>query len=195
MRQCRIILFLFTIIIFKVDIGLADQYVFDPSNSTIKGSISYAAIGQYVAGFGKYKGVLEYDPKEGVINSVTLTIDLASIKSNCAVCDDIVRSKRLMDVQQFPNITFINKKISKSDQQFVVDSFLEMHGVKKTVRFPFSVEKKDQILKVSGKWSIPRKEYGITWNKLLDHGGVFVGNYVNVEWQVEILPTKENGVL
>lgn len=68
-----------------------------------------------------------------------------------------------------------------------------MHGLKKEMEFPFKVEiefdedKKQKLLTVDGEWLINRKDFDIVWSKILDKGGIMVGNYVAVVWGIKSL--------
>ena len=46
---------------------------------------------------------------------------------------------------------------------------------------------------VSGKFELDRRDYGITWSRALDTGGLFVGNEVAVEISVEAYIPKPAG--
>lgn len=86
---------------------------------------------------------------------------------------------------------FTSQRIIKDTNDWKVVGFLEMHGVKSEVVFPFQVKilpnstALESIFDLSGHWEIKRKDFNIIWNKLLDHGGVLVGDYINVDWSIK----------
>ena len=57
--------------------------------------------------------------------------------------------------------------------------------------FSFKVEMyidhktKQKILDLNGSWTINRKDFNIIWNKLLDHGGIIVGDHFTVDWGIK----------
>ena len=165
--------------------------VFGPEETKINGSIKYSVIGKYIAHFNKFKGRIGINEKTNIVESVYLEIDTATIESDCRWCDRIVRSPQLLAAEKYPKIIFTSQKIIKDKADWKVMGFLEMHGVKSEVVFPFQVKiltnasSQEKILNVSGHWEINRKDFNIIWNKLLDHGGVLVGDYINVDWGIK----------
>ncbi|HQP10167.1 MAG TPA: YceI family protein [Candidatus Omnitrophota bacterium] len=177
----------------------AAEISFGPEESDIKTAIRYTVIGKYRAEFEEYSGAIGIDSSSRAIRSVSLTINPASIRSNCEWCDKIVKSKQLLWVEKFPDIIFKSEEIAREADHFLVKGALDLHGVVKPIAFPFYVQGwEDYIagaspLNVRGQWLIHRKDYGITWNKLLDKGGVFVGEYITVDWEISV-PFFNKGV-
>jgi len=62
-----------------------------------------------------------------------------------------------------------------------------MHGVTKEISLPFTLKGpvKDPMGNVhfalEAKTKLNRKDYGVSWNKTLDAGGLMVGEEVNIE--------------
>lgn len=168
-----------------------DSIEFGPQQAQIKASIKYTVIGKYVAGFKEFKGMISLDPQTGEIRSVVLEIDARSIYSNCETCDTIVRSRQLLDTERFESITFKSSEIIHDKDGYQVKGILDLHGVQKEMSFPFEVQMASQpgskmrSYDISGSWVINRKEFGIIWNKLLDKGGVLVGNHITVKWGIK----------
>lgn len=167
-----------------------------PKEAVINGSIKYSVIGKYKAQFSQYSGAIGLDDKTNEIQSVYLSIDAASIQSDCSWCDKIVRSKQLLSVEEYPLIVFRSNKIMKEADAYWVKGILSLHGEKKEISFPFNVMRIEDsangtiILNIKGQWDINRKDFKITWNKLLDKGGIVVGNNVIVDWKINVPTIK-----
>lgn len=171
---------------------------FGPAQTELQGSIKYSVIGRYLARFERFNGQINVDPATGLVRSVELRIEADSIKSDCGWCDKIVRSPQLLDTAKYPEIVFQGSEITADGDGYIVRGFLDMHGKRREMSFPFdatvSLEDSGQQLAASGRWVINRKEFDITWNRLLDKGGMLVGNHVTVEWQVNVpLPGQQGG--
>jgi polyisoprenoid-binding protein YceI len=185
---------MFLLLVFGVSTGAYAEtsYSFDCKDSKINTWIKYSVVGRYEAGFSECSGNVVFDQDKDLIKSVSLKIKLKSLSSNCSRCDGIVLSKRLMDAQTYPLIEFESKSIVKNKTDYEVFGVLHMHGVDGGLMSPFLLEElKDpksgkEYMRIKGIWTINRKEYGITWNKLLDHGGIMVGDQVYVNWEVII---------
>jgi polyisoprenoid-binding protein YceI len=65
-----------------------------------------------------------------------------------------------------------------------------MHGVTKEIQIPFTLAGPvsagpASIIGVSASMEINRQDYGVSWNKTLDAGGVVVSDAVRIEIEVE----------
>ncbi|MDE2028623.1 MAG: YceI family protein [Candidatus Omnitrophica bacterium] len=168
-----------------------DTYMFNCKDSKVQGEIKYGVIGGYHFDFNDCSGRLSYDPLKKEIKSVQVQVKVDSIASNCPWCDRIVVSKRLLDAAQFP---FIKYQANSSDQAESVNGIIDLHGVSKGLVSKFILnDKNPNRLYLKGEWAIKRKEFNIMWNPLLDHGGVLVGDTINVNWEVHANRMKTNG--
>ncbi len=172
---------------------------FGPQETQINGSIKYTVIGKYRANFERFKGEIAFDRQTGQITSVQLVIEAETITSNCDWCDKIVRSEQLLHTEKHPYIIFKSSEIIKDNNGYRVKGTLEMHGVKKEAVFPFEAEiaeggeARGRVLTVSGKWLINRKDFDIVWNKILDKGGILVGNDITVDWGIQSPIREQEG--
>ncbi len=162
----------------------AAELSFTPANSSITAAVKYTLIGKYTAGFEGFKGTITLDDAGTTIRGVTLNIDAASVRSNFPALDKVVRSPGLLDTKKYPSITFQSTSIEPAAVGYTVKGWLYMHGIVKEVEFPFEADLSGETVRARGVWSIARKDFGVTWNKFLDKGGVIVGNTITVKWQI-----------
>lgn len=176
-------------------IGQSDAQVIVPFGSRetkITGAIPYSVIGQYTVHFSAFKGRITLDRNSERIQSVYLEIDANSIRSNCPWCDKLARSRKLLNTARYPKIIFKSDKILQDENGFQVKGFLEMHGVKRRMTFPFKMgvitdpRTKRKGFDLQGIWSINRKDFNIIWDKYLDRGGVLVGDHFTVDWAIKV---------
>ncbi len=160
-------------------------YGFSCHESSIKGAVPYVVIGTYRSIFRECSGKIVYDILKNQVKSVELSISIAGLESNCKWCDDIVKSKRVLDAASYPVITFKSDHFEKKKDAPWTSGIFNLHGVAKNLRFPFELrEQKDNSLSLTGIWKLNRKNFNIIWNRLLDHGCILVGNYITVDWHV-----------
>ncbi len=99
---------------------------------------------------------------------------------------------------KYPRLTFKSTAIKQlTKERFDVTGDLTIHGITKrvtlpvtflgTARDPFSGRK----VAFETTFTILRSDYGITWNKALDAGGVLVGDEVAVTIAIEALEKAE----
>lgn len=179
-------LFFLIILFFAPGLSFSDQsYGFTCKDSKIEGSIKYGFIGTYHFTFKDCLGTLVYDPLSKQVRSVQLKIKIKSLNSNCAWCDKIVLSKRLLDCAQYPEIVYESQTFTKKDQEYKVVGNVHVHGVNKSLKSEFSLEAYQQkTLLLKGSWLLRRKDYNLIWNKLFDHGGFVVGETVQLNWRI-----------
>lgn len=189
----RVKLLILIFIFFFLPDAWADINVpFGPENSQIKASIKYTLVGRYRAHFEKYQGHLTFNQEQKNVKSVFLEIDANSVHSSFLSLDKIVRSKQILSVKEFPQIIFESHSIIADPKGYQVKGVLNLHGVEKEFFSSFTqdividknTQKEEMLFK--GNWVIKRKDFGIIWNKLLDKGGIIVGDYINIDWEIKI---------
>jgi polyisoprenoid-binding protein YceI len=144
--------------------------------------------------FTKYKAAITGDAKDAPKASLEVTIEVGSINTGVADRDKHLKSPDFFDVANFPTITFKSKKIVKAGKSGLkITGDLTIKGVTKEV----VLEAKDVSAPVKDPWGnlrigltattkIDRRQFGLTWNKALDAGGVVVGTDVHIVLEVEL---------
>jgi len=170
----------------------AADYTIDSAHSTIEFNIGHNVIGHVKGNFNAFDGGVNFDEKTPEKGSVHVSIKADSINTNNTKRDEHLKSPDFFDVQKFPTLTFESKKISHvTDKKYKVTGDLTMHGVTKpvTLDVEFNGTAKDMMgatragFNATGK--INRKDWGINWNKTLDHGGVAVADELTLSLDIE----------
>ena len=127
--------------------------------------------------------------------TVEVTLDAASINTGHAKRDEHLRSPDFFDVTQYPTITFVSKKVTKAGMnKLKVIGNLTIHGMTKEI----AVDVEGPSPEVKDPWgnfrrgatataNIDRRDFGLKWNKVLDSGGLVVGEEVNIYIEVELV--------
>jgi polyisoprenoid-binding protein YceI len=137
--------------------------------------------------FTEFDGTIVADLNNLDASSVEFAIKSASITTQNEKRDGHLRSDDFFDVENFPEITFKSKKITKVDSDtYAVTGTFTMRGVSKEIML--SVDFLGEMTAMGGtragfelSTTINRKDYGVSWNKALDAGGVVLGEDVKVE--------------
>ncbi len=190
--KAKLILLIFFSLTTLISAESLPVYEFNREMSNIGGWIKYSVIGEYKCAFEKFNGKLTFDPDKLDESYVYMEIDAGSLKSDRNNLDKIAMSPVLLDIENYPVISFKSEKIEASypeNNDYIVSGELNMHGISKKVKFPFRLEKNtdekgNKIIKASGEWKINRKEYDIYWHPYFDKGGILIGNHLNVEWDL-----------
>ena len=172
-------------------VSAADTYKIDPVHSHIGFTVRHLVISNVRGNFTDFSGTIIYDPIELAKSSVDVTIKTASINTDNPDRDKHLKSPDFFDVEKFPEITFKSDRIEKKGEKFVAAGKLTMRDVTKevTISFEFLGTAKDPWgsfrMGIEGATSVNRQDYGISWNKALDNGGVLVGDEVKIDLGVE----------
>jgi polyisoprenoid-binding protein YceI len=127
-----------------------------------------------------------YDEHDLTQSSMHGTIDVASIDTENEKRDSDLRGEQFLDAERFPEITFASKRVEARDGSHVLVGDLTLHGVTKEIAIPFTitgplVHRGTTLLGFEASIQINRHDFGITYNKLTDNGGLIVGNTVDIE--------------
>ena len=174
-----------------------DTYKVDPAHSSIGFAVDHMVINTVHGRFHQFEGSITVDPENGnVLKEATASVQAKSIDTDIAKRDDHLRSADFFDVEKFPTITFAGKEVKREGNDQVLVGKLTMHGVTKEVSLPFKL--KGPIKAMGGTrlalavdTKLNRKDYGLTWNKILEAGGLMVGEEVAIRIDAEFV--KENG--
>lgn len=164
------------------------EFRFDQESSHLEGSIKYALIGTYEARFREFGGVLKLDDRDIENSSVELKVSVDSIRSRYPRLDRIVRSDRLLDTATYPTIDFKSRAIRRLADGYQVDGRVRLHNISKDLSFRFFEGPyragDDMYVRARGQWLVNRKDFDIIWSRWLDHGGIVVGDYITVDWEI-----------
>ncbi len=176
----------------------ADTWQIDPAHTTVGFTVRHMTISSVRGQFDKVAGTItakDNDPASAVIEA---TIDTASIDTRSADRDSDLKSPNFLDVTKYPAMTFKSKKIEAAGPgKWNVVGDLTLHGVTKEVTL--AVEATDAPIKdpwgntragASATTTISRKDFGLTWNKMIEAGGAVIGDAVSVEIDVEAVKKK-----
>ena len=162
------------------------------NHSSIGFKIKHLAISNVPGKFTKYSGTFEYDPNNVAASKADATIEIASIDTEEIKRDDHLRSADFFDIKNFPQMTFKSKEVHPSGKDsFKVNGDLTIRGITKpvTLDVTYNGEVTDPWGNVKAGFSattnINRKDFGLTWNKVLETGGLVVGEEVKIAIEVE----------
>jgi len=165
----------------------------DPAHSSVQFSVRHMMVSNVRGEFRKVTGTVRGDESDPTKGQVEATIDTTSIDTRNEKRDSHLKSADFLDTEKYPTMTFRSKKIEKTgDHRYRVTGDLILHGVTREVTLDVegpSAPVKDPMGNVragaQATAKLDRREFGITWSKTLDGGGVMVGDEVDVTIDVE----------
>lgn len=177
--------------------SFAANYTLDPAHSEVGFSVRHLMISNVKGKFNKYDGKFVFDEKTGKLSGVEVNIDPKSIDTNDDKRDEHLRSPDFFDTAKYAKITFKGDKVEMKDGKPVkIAGTLTMRGVSKPVTL--DIDYRGAITDAWGNekvgfglnGKINRKDWGVSWNKALDKGGVTVGDDVAVNIEAEATKAK-----
>jgi polyisoprenoid-binding protein YceI len=175
-----------------------ERWRFDRAHSSIAFHVRHLMISNVHGRFERWDGTLDFDPDVPERSRVEIVIEASSIETREPERDAHLRSKEFLDVESFPQIAFRSRRI----EQVTLDDFevvgdLTIHGITRTVILEASrtgvirdLDGHRRIGFVVGG-HINRKDFGLTWNRILEAGGVLVGDRVTFALELEALRVQE----
>lgn len=172
------------------------QWNLDPAHSSIEFSVKHLGIATVRGKFRKFAATAETGP-DGRLERVDATIEAASIDTGVDQRDEHLRSADFFDVARHPEIRFASTGIAQTGAgEVVVTGELTLRGVTRPVRFTLEqgAAIKDpwgqQRVASSATGKLSRKEWGLTWNQLLEFGGVAVSDEVKFTLEVQAVAAQ-----
>jgi polyisoprenoid-binding protein YceI len=130
----------------------------------------------------------ERDPKN---SSVEATLKAESIDTRTEQRDQHLRSADFLNVEKYPDIKFRSKRVSGDKEHFKVTGDLTIRDETKevTLDVEFEGRNKDpwggERVGFSASGKIDRRDFGLTYNQVLETGGVLVGNEIKINIEVQ----------
>jgi polyisoprenoid-binding protein YceI len=173
----------------------ADTYAIDKNHSEIGFQIRHF-VTKVRGRFTDFQGTIVADREKPESSSVEFAVKTASIDTDVVNRDNDLRSANFFEAEKYPDITFKSTKVKQTGKDtYDVTGNFTMHGVTKEITLPVtylgSVKTKDRQgvegEKVGFETAVTlnRKDYGITWNRTLDTGGVMLGDDVLITINIE----------
>ena len=150
----------------------------DLSHSSVEFAVKHMVISSTKGRFAKYEVDANVDEQYLANSSATVRIDAASVDSRDEKRDAHPRSADFFDAENHPYITFTTKRLEpKGGDDYKLIGDLTIRGITKEVSLDGEVTGpvKDPWggtrCGISAQGKVNRKDFGLTWNGVLEAGG------------------------
>jgi polyisoprenoid-binding protein YceI len=173
------------------------SWTIDSAHSAAQFAVKHLMIATVRGEFGRMSGSVVFDGKNFATVRAEAVIDVASVNTREAKRDEHLRSADFFDAANHPKITFKSKRVEGiSGNRFNLVGDLTMRGVTKEITL--NVEASPIIKGMSGEsrmgaqatGKLNRQDFGIKYNRVLDAGGLAVGNEVQILIDLELIQSK-----
>lgn len=170
------------------------QWTVDPTHSSIDFSVKHMMIAKVKGTFHAFEANIVADAFDLTSADIQLTVDLNSVDTRNKDRDAHLRTADFFDIEKFPSLVFTSTAITKTDDgEYSVVGDVNLHGVTRSEKFTVSFEGagKDpwgnEKVGFSAAGSLKRSDYGLTYNALLETGGVLIGDEVKISIEIEAI--------
>lgn len=175
-------------------VGFAGTWTLDSAHTGVQFKVRHLMVSYVRGDFEKVSGTIVYDEQDVTRSSADITIDAASINTRVEKRDRHLRSPDFLDVEKYPLITFKSKKVaSQGDGKLTMTGDLTIHGTTREATLSIEgptppIRDPQGMTRIGGVATtrINRKDFGLTWNKVLESGGVVVGDDVEITIDIEL---------
>ena len=172
----------------------------DPSHTDAGFAVRHLMISTVRGRFSDVRGHVTVTGDDFRTAEVTVTIGTASIDTREPKRDEHLRSADFFDVENFPTLTFVSRRVEPTGNGYNVTGDLTIRGVTRSV----SLDVVDEG-RIRDPWGghragftarciIQRRDFGLTWNAALETGGVVVGDEVKLVIDVELVQQASGSV-
>jgi len=175
--------------------GQAVMWTIDTLHSSAQFSVRHMMISTVRGQFGGVKGKVLYDPKHPEASTLEATIDCSTVNTGTPKRDADLKTAEFFDIQHYPVMKFKSKRVEvEPEGKLKLTGDLTINAVTREVVLDLdapSQEIKDAQgrvkIGVSGTTKISRKAFGITYNPILETGGVTVSDEVQIVLEIELI--------
>ncbi|OGP74810.1 MAG: protein yceI precursor [Deltaproteobacteria bacterium RBG_16_49_23] len=168
----------------------------DPDHSSFGFKVRHLMVSNVKGDFGKViKGFVFLNDQDISSTKSELVLDVASVNTGHAKRDEHLRGPDFFDATKFPTITFVTKQVTRvgPDRLKAVGDLtirgvtkevvLDVQGISQEVKDPWGNFRRG----LTATTKISRRDFGIAWNRMLDTGGVVVGDEVDISVELELV--------
>ncbi|HHP7239764.1 YceI family protein [Longibacter sp.] len=169
-------------------------WTLDEAHSEVRFRVRHLAISSVTGFFRDFDASVTMTPDDLSTLSASANARIQSIDTGNTDRDDHLRSPDFFDAERFPEMSFESTGVSDvNGEAFTLNGRLTIRDVTRTVSFDGTMigtavgPKGKQRAAIAAETVINRKDFGLTWNKLTEAGGVIVGDDVTIELDVQLV--------
>ncbi|MFN7986003.1 MAG: YceI family protein [Thermoanaerobaculia bacterium] len=174
--------------------ALAETWTADTAHSSVGFAVRHMMVSNVKGSFDKFTASVDGDPADPASARISAKIEVASVNTREPKRDDHLRSGDFFDAAKFPEMTFASTKVEKvSANRAKVTGNLSLRGVTKPVVLdveytaPVKNPWGKTVVGATATGKVNRQDFGVSWSKSLDGGGVVVGDEVTIQLELELI--------
>jgi polyisoprenoid-binding protein YceI len=197
-RPLRLLAALVALVMVGPVSAAAEIWVIDPAHTVSGFTVRHMMITNVTGVFETTRGTIEYVPGEPTSVKAEITVETKSVNTRHGRRDNDLRSDNFLNAERFPVITFKSKRVQNvkaggfelvgdlTIRDVTREVVLKVEGPTPTIRDPQG----NQRVGAAASTTIKRQDWGVSWNRALETGGVLVGDEVKINIEVEAVERK-----
>jgi polyisoprenoid-binding protein YceI len=164
----------------------------DSSHSSVDAVVRHLGLSKVRATFAAFTGGIDVAERPED-SSVRVDIDAASVDTREPARDEHLRSPDFLHVAAHPTIAFRSTRVRGSGRRWQVEGDLTVAGTSRPVTLDVTFEGLEtdpwggHRAAFSATAELDREAFGLTWNQVLESGGLLVGKKVRIDLDVELV--------
>lgn len=170
------------------------RWTLDPGHSAVGFSVRHLMITNVRGEFERFRGEVHYDPSHPEATRIEAAIEIASINTREPKRDADLRGGLFFDAETHPVMTFVSSRARPAGDVLELTGALTIRGITQevtlSVRDISDVQtdmRGNRRIGATASARIKRSDFGMTWNKALDAGGVVVGDAVTLTLEASLI--------
>jgi polyisoprenoid-binding protein YceI len=176
----------------------AETWNIDPAHTVAGFTVRHLMISNVTGVFEATKGTIEYTIGDPNTVKADVTIETKSVNTRISRRDDDLRSDNFFNAEKFPTITFKSKRVQNvklggfelvgdlTIRDVTKEVVLKVEGPTAPIRDPQG----NRRVGAAASTTINRKEFNINYNRMIEAGGVVVGDEVKINLEIEAIEKK-----
>jgi polyisoprenoid-binding protein YceI len=175
-----------------LSVGAAEAatYSIDTAHSSVGFVAKHMVVAKVRGHFGTFEGSFDFTEGQPGTWKAQAPIQAASVNTGNEKRDGHLRSPDFFAAEEFPTLSFTSTGVEKQGEGYLLKGDLTMRGVTKpvalaldfgSIKDPWGSDRAG----FSARGTINRKDFGLSWNNLLETGGAVVSDEIQIEIEVE----------
>ncbi len=169
------------------------DYTVDKSHTNLAFKVRHMMVSNTKGTMDDFNGTFSYDPATKKLSALDGTVKVASVNTDDAKRDDHLRSADFFDVAKYPtmHMTLVKQQgdkvtVALTMKDVTKNVVLEMDDASGAVKDPWGNTRSGFSL----DGTINRQDFNIKFSKMMETGGVMVGDEVKLQLEIEGIQVK-----
>jgi polyisoprenoid-binding protein YceI len=197
-RPLRALIALLAILLALPGAAVAETWTIDPAHTLSGFTVRHLMVTNVRGSFDVTRGIIEYTPGDAASVKADIVIETKTVNTRNQRRDDDLRSDNFLNAEKFPSMTFKSKRVDNVRADgFVLVGDLTIRDVTREVLLkvdgptaPVKDPQGNRRVGASATTSINRKDFGVNWHRVMEAGGVVVGDEVKIQIDVQAIEKK-----